>query len=71
MACAKWLVQSARPLTLSEGDNRSEPSLRFSAAARGLLPSFRNIHDKILQHHDLNEASARAMATLKGVWAAD
>ncbi len=35
------------------------------------LLSFRNIHDKILQHPDLDEASARAMATLKGVWAAD
>ena len=71
MACAKWLVQSARPLTLFKCDKLFRAFIEALFRGAWSPPSFRNIHDKILQHPDLDEASARAMATLKGVWAAD
>ena len=49
MACAKWLVQSARPLTLSERDKPFRAFMKVLCRGAWPSPSFRNIHDKILQ----------------------
>ncbi len=51
MACAKWLVQSARPLTFSE---RDKPFLDFiEVLCRGAWSplSFRNIHEKMARQN--------------------